>query len=877
MNPIEIDNRTINFPPSLKDIVIKGDSQSRILTFRIGRYFDGADLSAADISIIFENALKQTGRSAATLKSVEADFILFDWALPSGVSVAEGNVLIAVEFADAARDYIWKTKPAAFNVAGTLTVAYNAAPMSYFAEKAFVAANNNQATSSLLDEHAPVHISNRTIQMPSVTDFVITGDSNSQVLSFVAPRYCENVDLADKVISVKYLNAKGQGDRSGVVNLTVSDDTLSFGWLITSKATVADGTVRFAIEFLGYDERGEFFCWQTTPAQFTVSKGLYVDTEILSPSPSWIQGLLSDQVATEQRLKALEQGGAGNAADRALPVLTFTGGDSLGDWIDKTDERKVMLEYKHGDLYYKAYVKIKPQGTSSLAYPKKNFTINIYEDASFSEKLPLTFVNAWGAQSKYVLKANWIDPTHSCNVVSARLAAKVQDYYGLFENAPNNGLIDGFPVKVVMNGKSQGVYCLMIPKDAWQFGMDKNNPDHIVMCNEDQSGASSFRALADASKWSIEAGPETSETWAKFNRLVSFIKDSSDEDFRQDFSEYLDLDACLNYYALVHYGTAIDNLGKNMLMVTYDGLIWYPSLYDLDSLWGHDPWGVYETSPYRKCPEEYQCSDSLLWEKIVRVYGNELAQRAIELRNEFLVEGNVAGMFEKFIMNIDQRYYDEDLKIWEGYSDKTRTIDTMTKNIYLRFPYSDFSLRNKASAPDYIVGNKLYELEEPFVGDGTSYIDTGVKLYDNPEKEWTIIVNIKNRTITSGEWYYISTFSEIDQWRGFYIRKDNDTQSADRVRVCIGSFNEKIVDTGAGENVTLVIRKVKGVVDIIVNGEYQFTEAPTYELKPFYNNPLLIGTSYNGDNTIKSPNALTVNSLAVYSAAITDATLATMV
>ena len=80
------------------------------------------------------------------------------------------------------------------------------------------------------------------------------------------------------------------------------------------------------------------------------------------------------------------------------------------------------------------------------------------------------------------MKANWIDITHSRNVVSARLWGDVvksrTDYDTLPELlriSPNQGAIDGFPIKFYGNNVYWGRYTMNIPKDAWMTNMDKTN------------------------------------------------------------------------------------------------------------------------------------------------------------------------------------------------------------------------------------------------------------------------------------------------------------------------------------------------------------------------------------------------------------------
>ena len=84
------------------------------------------------------------------------------------------------------------------------------------------------------------------------------------------------------------------------------------------------------------------------------------------------------------------------------------------------DDVNAELTYISKTLTFHAYITIKCQGNSSMSYPKKNFTIKLFEDADRTEKLKVN-LKGWGKQNKFVLKANWIDISHLRNIVSARI------------------------------------------------------------------------------------------------------------------------------------------------------------------------------------------------------------------------------------------------------------------------------------------------------------------------------------------------------------------------------------------------------------------------------------------------------------------------
>ena len=310
---------------------------------------------------------------------------------------------------------------------------------------------------------------------------------------------------------------------------------------------------------------------------------------------------------------------------------------------EKSDERDIVFTYDDGDTVTRGYATLKVQGTSSLGYDKKNYTINLYADETHENKLKIDL--GWGAQNKYCLKANWIDRTHARNVVTAKLVRQVQSQYGLLTEAPCNGAVDGFPIEIYNNGKFHGLYTFNIPKDDWQFGMDSDDPNHIVLSAEDVEPSALFHDVPNSESWSVEVGEESEETLAKLARLSEFVMNSSDEEFRENIGQYLDLDALMNYYILAEFAYMPDNVGKNMLVATYDGLVWYPSLYDLDTTWGVDYHGKYV---YDYKNDTVNLTKNNLFDRLTQVFPQEVAQRYFELRQKLLTKDHIMDMFYDF-------------------------------------------------------------------------------------------------------------------------------------------------------------------------------------------------------------------------------------
>ena len=388
-------------------------------------------------------------------------------------------------------------------------------------------------------------------------------------------------------------------------------------------------------------------------------------------------------------------------AEDDIPKVFITG-------VKPTTKDDVLaeMEYVSKTDRFHAYLEIKCQGSSSMNYAKKNFTVKLYSDESRETKLKKVFKDWNNESNKFVLKANWIDHSHARNIVSARLWGEVvasrPDYDSLpieMRNAPNNGAVDGFPVKIYYNGTYEGVYTWNIGKDAWMWNMDENNLNHILLCAETNTNGTyretpcNFRELwngVHGSNWSVEVGTNNTTVKNSLNNLIQFVMDNDGDAFRNGIGNYLDIQSAIDYYIFMYDICGLDGLARNMLLATYDGTKWICGAYDLDSTLGIDTQGNSPVSASFECPEQYQEQFSLLWERIEANYVQELKTRLAELRKTVLSYSNMVAHFERFMDVIGKELYDEDLTIYTGIpSGSTNNIKQIRNYIRDRHTYVD--------------------------------------------------------------------------------------------------------------------------------------------------------------------------------------------
>lgn len=379
-------------------------------------------------------------------------------------------------------------------------------------------------------------------------------------------------------------------------------------------------------------------------------------------------------------------------ANNEMPKMYITS-DRLGSLALKADgTADCEVEIRFNRQIIKCYATGAVQGTSSESLPAKNYTFKFYSDAAHATKNKIDV--GWGKQSKYCFKKNYVDSTHTRNLSGARIAYDMVNsrpesaFKTNLLTAPRNGAVDGFPCILYLNGDFWGLYTWNIPKDAWMFNMDDDNPNHMVLCAEFNNNGNmsvantcQFRALwggeGDAN-WSIEAGTYSEALKTSFNNAINFVMTASDEDFKANISNYFDLYSLLDYYCFSYLVYHYDGLGKNMLMATYDGVHWGSCLYDMDSIYGVSFNGKEFLEYNKACPENYQENNSLLWQKIERCFAQELYDRYVELRKGALSLGNIVEHVEEIYDLIPDRAFKEDWNKWSG-------IPSQTTNTLARF------------------------------------------------------------------------------------------------------------------------------------------------------------------------------------------------
>ncbi len=356
---------------------------------------------------------------------------------------------------------------------------------------------------------------------------------------------------------------------------------------------------------------------------------------------------------------------------------------------------------------FDCFSKVKIQGATSAKFPKKNFTIKLYEDEALTQKNRVDL--GWGRENQYCLKANYIDFSQARNIVGARLFAEMvasrEEIPAGLADAPNYGLIDGYPVLVYVNGTFHGLYTMNIPKDHWQFGMEggEESREAILMANgwtqsvtlDEKIGKLSSGKTWEDYGWKVEHCSTADDAWVRdsFNRLINVLNSSDGRAIASKLPRHLDIDAAIDNMIFTYFLNAADNVAKNILWVTYDGEVWIPSMYDMDGTfglyWNGQPLGTDRGDGLPEntidiCPSIQGSSlhipGNRMYQVLCRYFPERVEARYRALREGLLTYEHTKDQFDAFFAQAHEIAYASDMEEWKDKDDPTIPYCYATRN-----------------------------------------------------------------------------------------------------------------------------------------------------------------------------------------------------
>ena len=330
-----------------------------------------------------------------------------------------------------------------------------------------------------------------------------------------------------------------------------------------------------------------------------------------------------------------------------IPCLTLIG-ELPGS---KGDKKIVDIKYVNAQDSTKDFTSssatLDIQGTSSQYYPRKNYKFKL----GIAYKLTDTSI----AEKVFCLKADYMETSHSHNTGLAKIVNTLYPKTPASEvNNKVQSAITGFPIVVWHQADANaelvclGVYNFNNDKDdvttfgytsdfpnceSWEF---KNNTSaHCLFQNDN------FVDTTEVAKNFEARYPDKYTNYTNLSRVVSWVASTQNdlEKFKNEFESYFNLEATLLYYCLTELFAMVDSRAKNLFLTTWDGSIWYPTFYDMDTAFGLNNEGVndfdysVEYHDTQGSQNVFNGEASVLWNNFEEAFEDEIAEFYINLRN----------------------------------------------------------------------------------------------------------------------------------------------------------------------------------------------------------------------------------------------------
>ncbi|MFR0534467.1 CotH kinase family protein [Limosilactobacillus reuteri] len=362
-----------------------------------------------------------------------------------------------------------------------------------------------------------------------------------------------------------------------------------------------------------------------------------------------------------------------------------------GDVNTMTKDNKVSMNFVFKDRTRTivGYSATKWQGDSSLGYAKKAYRIQTFSDSAMKNKLKFKPKVDWAEGNKWNLKAYYTDALLCRDVVNANIGADVWANADHVPNtlikADNYGFIDGFPVKLYLNGDFAGIYSFNIAKG--DYGSDVQ-----AIVGSVQAGAAQFGALPDggvkldgkADYEMIYPDDPTDEIKTSLNNLIKFVATSTDEDFKAQFEQYFDKTSVIDYLIFCNIIEDTDAWIKNQTLFTVDGKKWYYHPYDLDMSLGSGSDGAV----FNPTKGIIGLESNRLFKRVATIFGSDVKSRYKALRS-WLTPAYILNRYRQHMDRIGVANYQAEEDVWHDSTVAFANYTVLKSHVYNRFKELD--------------------------------------------------------------------------------------------------------------------------------------------------------------------------------------------
>lgn len=372
-----------------------------------------------------------------------------------------------------------------------------------------------------------------------------------------------------------------------------------------------------------------------------------------------------------------------------LPIMLISG-DTSG--MNHDTAKNITYKFKNGHTYLEGHGTLKWQGSSSTTFPKKAYRLKTTK-SDFQSKNKIKVIPSWDYHHKFNIKAYYNDGLLSRDPVAAQVGGAIwaqrNDLPNDLVKEDNFGFIDGFPILLYINNQFQGVYSFNLPRPEFDYtkwaimGAEYNDITEFKNIGAEgvKLDGSDFESLNPEDK-------PTAEEKTAVTELIRWVINSSDEEFKNNLDKHFNINSLVDYVVFTNIVGARDAYGKNQILMTWDGKIWYYQSYDLDCIYNANWMGGKTFESPQVGDELYFGSNNNLFVKFSRLFKDKIAQRYQEVR-QWCTPDYILRLFKARVDQIGQDNFKREWSMWNDPSKDTEDFKQLRLAVYDHFKVAD--------------------------------------------------------------------------------------------------------------------------------------------------------------------------------------------
>ena len=362
-----------------------------------------------------------------------------------------------------------------------------------------------------------------------------------------------------------------------------------------------------------------------------------------------------------------------------LPLISIQAPQEIVD----EPKREAFFTYADEEEIITSTIGIEIRGAGSLRFPKKNFDLEFWEDATTEESRDVKFGKLRN-DDDWILDGMSNEPLRLRSFVSHKIWLDMHEPYYKEEEEKAQSGVDLMYSEVFLNNSYIGLYALSEQIDRKLLRLKKDKDDQIRgelykavrWANENSRYLAAPEYRNDLDTWGDQEWKYPDEKnlidWKNLWEATSFVVNAPQSEFEENIGSYFKYENIMDYYLFLNGIRAMDNHGNNI----------YLGKYTTDEPYFMIPWDLDATFGSRFTGERENIFNDIRRNNLLdrwfiqtssTIVKNQLSDRWQELRNSVFDSETIRDTFTSLFTDFtENKIYEREALVWNqsDYSDQ---------------------------------------------------------------------------------------------------------------------------------------------------------------------------------------------------------------